>query len=128
MAFFDQVGKFVSDAGQSVAHSTKNLAAVAQLNSEISEKEKKISKLYIEIGQAYYEKHKKDPQAEGTEQINEISALLADIAQCKDKIKQIKGVTKCENCGAEVPIGAAFCNACGAKINSAETEDSSAEE
>ena len=31
-------------------------------------------------------------------------------------IKQIKGIVKCPGCGADVPLQAAFCNACGARM------------
>jgi predicted amidophosphoribosyltransferase len=46
----------------------------------------------------------------------EITALLAQIEESNEKIKQLKGVTKCENCGADVPVDAAFCNNCGTKV------------
>ena len=49
MAFFEQIGKHLSDAGQNVAQQTKKLADVTQLNSTISEKQKKISQLYLAI-------------------------------------------------------------------------------
>ena len=55
MAFFEQLGKRLADAGQGVAQQTKNLADVTRLNSAISEKERKISQLYLAIGQSYYE-------------------------------------------------------------------------
>ena len=116
MAFFEQLGKRLTDAGQSVAQQTKNLADVTQLNSAISDREKKISQLYLNIGQLYYEEHKGDSSAEHREIIEEIDALHAEIAQNREKIKQIKGVVKCPNCGADVSLSAAFCNACGAKI------------
>lgn len=55
MAFFEEIGKRLTDAGQNVAKQTKNLADVTQLNSAISEREKKIAQLFSAIGQAYYE-------------------------------------------------------------------------
>lgn len=116
MAFFEQLGKRLTDAGQNVAQQTKNLADITQLNGAISDKEKRISQLFMSIGQAYYEGHRQDPAAENREAIGEIDALYAEIAQNREKIKQIKGVTKCPSCGADVPLSAAFCNACGAKI------------
>ena len=119
MAFFEQLGKRLTDAGQNVAQQTKNLADVTQLNSAISDREKKISQLYLNIGQLYYEKHKGDSTAEHQEIIGEINALYAEIAQNREKIKQIKGVVKCSKCGADVPLNAAFCNACGTKIERA---------
>ena len=116
MSIFEKIGEKLSGAGQGVAQQVKNFADVARLNSIISEKEKQIAQLYIEIGQAYYEHHKIDPQGEEIERIQKISSLNAEILECKENIKQIKGVTKCPNCGADVSLDAAFCNACGTKI------------
>lgn len=55
MSIFEKIGEKLSGAGQGVAQQVKNFADVARLNSIISEKEKQIAQLYIEIGQAYYE-------------------------------------------------------------------------
>lgn len=116
MAFFEQLGKRLTDAGQNVAQQTKNLADVTQLNSAISDREKKISQLYLNIGQLYYEEHKGDSTAEHQEIIGEINALYAEIAQNREKIKQIKGVVKCPKCGADVLLNATFCSVCGTKV------------
>lgn len=116
MVFFEQIGKCFTDAGQNVARQTKNLADVAQLNNVISEKEKRISQLFLVIGQSYYEKHKNDRAAEELEKLEKVNALYTEILQNREKIKQIKGIIKCENCGADVPLNAAFCNACGTKV------------
>lgn len=119
MTFIEELGKRLTDAGQNVVQQTKNLADVTQLNSAISDREKKISQLYLNIGQLYYEEHKGDSTAEHQEIIGEINALYAEIAQNREKIKQIKGVVKCPKCGADVPLNAAFCNACGTEMERA---------
>lgn len=123
MDFFEQIGKKISIAGQNVAQQTKNFADVSQLNSAISEKQKKISQLFLNIGQTYYEMHKEDPSSEHREIMTEISTLYSEIAQNQEKIKQIKGVVKCPQCGADVPVNASFCNACGARIEQESTVD-----
>lgn len=120
MAFFEQLGKRLVDAGQGVAQQTKNLADVTRLNSSISEKERKVSQLYLAMGQSYYEAHRQDPAAECLQQIEQINQLHEEIAQQQEEIKQIKGVVKCTACGAEIPLHAAFCNVCGAKVVSDE--------
>ena len=120
MAFFEQLGKRISDAGQSMAQQTKNFADTTRLNMEISEKEKKIAQLYAAIGQAYYEAHKDDASAESADKIAAINALFAEIADNRDKIGQIKGVAKCASCGAEISPDALFCNSCGTKVVRAE--------
>lgn len=116
MAFFEQIGKRLIDAGQNVAQQTKNLTDVTQLNSAISESEKKVSQLFLNIGHLYYEVHKDDLLAENRGMIDEINALYAEILENREKIKQIKGITKCAKCGADVPLNVAFCSSCGAKI------------
>lgn len=116
MAFFEQFGKKLTDAGQGVAKQTKNFADITRLNSAVSEGEKKISQLYAALGEAYYKRHSQDPEAEEPEIIGEINARFAEIARHREEIKQIRGVTKCPSCGADVPAEASFCNACGAKI------------
>ncbi len=116
MAFFEQLGKRLTDAGQNVAQQTKNLADVTQLNSAISDKEKTISQFYLNIGQLYYEEYKDDLSAEYREIITKINTLYTEIAQNRERIKQIKGVVKCPKCGADVPLNFAFCNVCGTKI------------
>lgn len=116
MDLFGNIGKKITNTGQNVAKHTKNFADVAQLNSAISEREKKISQLFLNIGQVYYEAHKNDSEGEYQENIAEISKLYFEITQNQEKIKQIKGVVKCPQCGADVPLNAAFCNTCGTKI------------
>lgn len=116
MALFEQIGKRLVDAGQGVAQQTKNFADVTRLNSEISEKERKITQLYQTIGQTYYQNHSQAPEPEYRQTVEEIQALLAEIAQYQEEIKQIKGIVKCPSCGADVPLRAAFCNSCGARM------------
>lgn len=123
MAFFENLGKKISDASQGAAQQAKNFSGVTKLNGSISEKEKKISQLYLTIGKAYYSQHKDDPAAEEAEKIEEIKTLTAEIEKCRDEINKIKGITKCPNCGAEVSIGAAFCSICGSKMPQEQKEE-----
>ena len=118
MAFFEQLGKKLSDAGQGVAQQTKNFADVSRLNGTISDKERQITQLYQSIGQAYYQRHQNDGDLEFQSETEEIKKLLSEIAQHQEEIKRIKGVVKCPSCGADVPAQAAFCNSCGTKMAS----------
>ena len=116
MAFFEQLGKKITDAGQGISQSTKNMAEISRLNSAISENRKHIAGYTAAIGESYYKRHKDDPDNEEPERINNLNRLYAEIAQYEDRIKQLRGIGKCPNCGADVPNGAAFCNACGTRI------------
>lgn len=116
MAFLDQIGKKISDTGQGMAKQTKDFMETTRLGSAISDNEKKIARLYADLGKAYYEAHANDPGAEQREMLAEIKALFDDIAAKQEEIKQIKGVMKCPNCGADIPANSAFCNGCGWKV------------
>jgi len=116
MAFFDQLGKQLSNAGKSVAQQTKNLADTTLLNNSISEKQKAAQKLYATLGQIYYETYKDDPSANGYQTISQISTLLEEINQCREQLGRLRGNNICPNCGAEVPGDAQFCRGCGTRM------------
>ena len=116
MSFFDNIGSKASAAGQAAAEKARNFAEVNRLSGVISDHEKRISRLYFEIGQSYYERHKDDPEAEELERIAEITDTNEKIAVCRNQIKTLKGVEKCPNCGADVQNGSQFCNNCGTRM------------
>lgn len=116
MAFFETLGGKIINAGQSIAQSTKNFADVTKLNSTVSDYEKQIMDLYTIVGKAYYERHKNDVNAEERQRIMAINALFKQIEDLKQQVKEIEGLTKCPNCGGDVPRDALFCNNCGSKI------------
>ena len=116
MSFFDNIGSKASAAGQAAAEKARNFAEVNRLNGVISDHEKRISRLYFEIGQSYYERHKDDPEAEELERIAAITDTNEKIAVCREQIKTLKGVEKCPNCGADVQNGSQFCNNCGTRM------------
>ena len=116
MSFFDNIGSKASAAGQAAAEKARNFAEVNRLSGVISDHETRISRLYFEIGQSYYERHKDDPEAEELERIAAITDTNEKIAVCRNQIKTLKGVEKCPNCGADVQNGSQFCNNCGTRI------------
>lgn len=116
MSFFDNIGSKASAAGQAAAEKARNFAEVNRLNGVVNDHEKRISRLYFEIGQSYYERHKDDPEAEELERIAAITDTNEKIAVCRNQIKTLKGVEKCPNCGADVQNGSQFCNNCGTRM------------
>ena len=116
MAFFNDLGGKIKNAGQSIANSTKNFADVTKLKKGISDNEKQIAELYAVIGKSYYENHKDDSDAENKEDILKINTLVEQVEELKQQIREIEGFKKCPNCGSDVPVDALFCNQCGSKI------------
>lgn len=116
MSFFDDLGKKLSQAGQTAAQKTKEIAETAKLNSQISDEEKKINEYYLQIGKLYVSLHDENHEADFDELIRNLHESENKVKECRQQIKDIKGVVVCEKCGAEVSNGSAFCSACGAPM------------
>lgn len=116
MAFFENLSKTVTGVGQKTIAKNKELADTSRLNSMISEEEKVITNQYFQIGKLYVSIHKDDFEDDFAGMIGAIAEAEAKIRDYKKQIQDIKGVQRCEKCGAEVPNGAAFCSSCGASM------------
>ena len=116
MAFFENLSKTVTGVGQKTIAKTKELADTSRLNSMISDEEKVITNQYFQIGKLYVSIHKDDFEDDFAGMIGAIAEAEAKIRDYKKQIQDIKGVQRCEKCGAEVPNGAAFCSSCGASM------------
>lgn len=116
MSFFDDLGKKLSQAGQTAAQKTKEIAETAKLNSQISDEEKKINEYYLQIGKLYVSLHDENHEADFDELIGNLHESENKVKECRQQIKDIKGVVVCEKCGAEVSSGSAFCSTCGAPM------------
>ncbi|MBO4847757.1 MAG: zinc ribbon domain-containing protein [Clostridia bacterium] len=116
MAFFDELGKKISNAGQAAIQKTQDLANIAKLNGSITDEEKRINNSYLEIGKLYASLHEGDFEADFEPMISAIKDAQGKIANFKKQIQEIKGLVECPNCGAEVSANVAFCSACGTPI------------
>lgn len=122
MAFFDDLGKKISQAGQSAVQKTKDMTAIAKLNGQISDEEKKVNNAYLQIGKLYVEKHAADCDPEFASLVAAVQTAQSNMAGYQQQIQDIKGVTRCEKCGAEVATGAGFCSTCGNSMPVKKTE------
>ena len=123
MAFFEDLGKKISQGSQDVIRKTNEMAAIARVNSRISAEEKELTQKYQQIGQRFYTEATKD--VDGAENITlelyqelmalcqEVSDSLRNIEACKEEIVAIRNVKRCTKCGAECPNDAPFCSSCG---------------
>ncbi|MBQ8280410.1 MAG: zinc ribbon domain-containing protein [Roseburia sp.] len=121
MAFLDVLGKKISQTGQEVVQKTKDTAEVIKYNSMISDEEHRIDNLYNQIGKTYVELHADSYEEAFAEAISGIKEAQAKISEYREHIIQVKGVFACPNCGEELPLGVAFCSACGSKMEKPET-------
>lgn len=117
MAFFDELGKKISQTTQDVVQKTKDTTETMKLNNMVSDEEKRIKNLYTEIGKAYFELHSDSCEEALKPYVEGIKDAHAKIGEYTEQIKRLKGIGKCPNCGVDVPNTAPFCNNCGLKMN-----------
>jgi len=122
MAFFDELGKTISNTGKNVAKKAKDLAEVTSLNSQVSSDEEIINAGYRAIGKEYFAAHNGDESDPYAGQFKKILDAQAHIETLKSQIEQIKGTRTCPKCGADVTLGVLFCPSCGNKLEGKEAE------
>ena len=116
MAFFDEIGKRITQTSQNAAQKTKNMTETVRLRGIISDEEKRIISYFQEIGRMYCEIYSENPDENFAQLVNGVAASKAKIFELTEQIKILKGVTKCLKCGGEVPNNVAFCSSCGSSM------------
>lgn len=120
MAFFEALGKKISETSQEVVQKTKETAEILKLNSMISDEENQLKQHYIELAKAYYEANKNSIPEEYASHFANITEKLTNITNLNDQIHKVKGMFPCPNCGASLPSNVLFCSTCGTKIEQPE--------
>ena len=123
MALWDNISKKASAVTEKAVQQAKNLSELAKLHAQIAEAEKAITDNYTQIGKQYAAAHPDDYEAGFGEFISAIAASEQKIRELRWQVQELKGVSVCEKCGAEVAKDAAFCSACGAPMPKPEPVD-----
>ena len=99
----------------------QELSEISKLNGQIADEEKRLNGLYYQIGKLYVSVHGSDNEQDFSGMVSAVFEGEKKILNYKKQIQDLKGVQRCEHCGAEVPKGAAFCNACGSPMPKTES-------
>lgn len=116
MAFFDELGKIISDKSKEAAGKVKDLTGVIQLKSKLSSEKEKVNKAYINLGKVYYDRHDAAAEEEYAADFELIRTGLVRMAELEDEISELEGNRVCAECGAKVEREAMFCSKCGAPM------------
>ena len=76
MAFFDELGKVISDKSKEAANRVKDITGVLQLKSKLSAEKDKINKAYITLGKACYDRHEGELEGKFADEFHTIQAGL----------------------------------------------------
>ncbi len=126
MAFWDNLSQKASETTAKAMQKAKEMSDIAKFNSMISEEETKINNTYYQVGKLYVTMHSHNHEEEFAGMIATIEESEEKIRNYRQQIQDIKGVTRCAQCGAEVQAGVAFCSSCGApmpKVQPVNTDD-----
>lgn len=141
MAFFEDIGKRISQTSQDVMKKTKNFADTTKLSAMISEEERNIDSLCLRIGKLYCEICKGNPDPQLCELVTEVMKSKKKVGEFRERIAQINEMQKsqlysavglaseqpasnaqtdkatcCTVCGSEITGEQRFCTNCGTEI------------
>ena len=116
MSIIDELGRKVTAAGQKAGQKTKDLTEVSRLNSAISDEQKRVNSLYMQIGQKYVELHSDNYEEALAEMVKAVLNAQSTISSAQEQIYMLKGVRICKVCGEQVARNAAFCSKCGSPL------------
>lgn len=116
MDFFNKLAETITDTSKVVAQKAKDVAEISKITGQISAEESRINAAYLSIGKRFYEENAGEVMEAYIQDFSVINESKAKIRSLKEQLKQLKGVSKCPQCGAEVSANSAFCNFCGAKL------------
>lgn len=127
MSFFENLSKRVGEVAQSAAKKSSELVEITKLNVSIGSEEEKIQKLYAKMGKKIYEIFSSGSEVEDIfeEDCEAIKKHQQNIEILKQKIREIKNVKVCPNCGIEINKISVFCSKCGTKLKQEETDSQS---
>lgn len=121
MAFFEELGKTLSDTGKEVATKAKALTETIQLKTQISAEKTKLDEAYAAIGKLFYETNS-EPEEAYTKAYEAVRASRERIAALEIELSQNEGTRICAECGAKVPKSSFYCGKCGAPVKEATQE------
>ena len=128
MAFFDDLSKKLTQAGQTAMQKTREVTDIARLNGMIADEERVMNNCYNQIGKIYVSLHSSDYEEAFAEHCKRVDDAERKIQEYRQQIETTKNAGRCAKCGSEITNGAAFCSVCGASVQKGEqrTEEKSA--
>ncbi len=121
MAFFDDLGRTLSQVGQVTAQKTKEVADIAVINAKILEVQGRLGKAYEELGRRYAEIHGTDAEEALAAAVYGTQKLESQIEEYQRQLSDIRGMAKCALCGAENENSSVYCSSCGAAMTKEES-------
>lgn len=118
MGFFEDLGNKVSRAGDKIADTARSTNQISQLEASIRSYRYQIDDLFRRLGFVLYTKMKNPDSEEPDYQklVDSIDQTNDAMNAAKEEYDRIRGITHCDHCGTQIPIGTKFCPNCGQPV------------
>ena len=116
--FLEDLGKRLGETAESMTNKAGEAMEIQKLKSQIRTLERENDSDLAELGLAVYDQFKagKEVGVEAAGLCEAIQSREESIAECLQKISDVKGDSQCEDCGKTVGKGMAYCPFCGHKM------------
>ena len=116
--FLEDLGKRLGETAESVTNKAGDAMEIQKLKSQIRTLERENDSDLAELGLAVYDQFKSGTEVgeEAAGLCEAIQSREESIAECLQKISDVKGDSQCEDCGKTVGKGMAYCPFCGHKM------------
>lgn len=109
-------GQKISKMTQSAITKSKEMAEVTRLNMEINTLEQNMKDVYTKIGEYVAESGLLEEDEAVKRYMEELNKIKEELEKNQEKIKDVRNINICSNCGAEVARTSKFCDMCGTEI------------
>lgn len=125
MSFWDDLQKTISEATDFTVQKTTELSDRAKLKYNIHTTEKKLDRIYAEIGRLHFDARKNgtDHESEIATLVMQADKLITDLANMKAEVASLKKTNVCPVCSAEISKECTFCPVCGEKLCDDDCDD-----
>ena len=90
MAFFDELSKKLSGVSRVAVRKAKEVTDIGSLKLQIADENRKLSKIYENLGREYYDKFQDDAAEELAELVSQIKDSNDKIAGLQDEISRVE--------------------------------------
>ena len=117
--YVETAKKTITNTTKKVVEKSMEIYEATKLSLKIASLKDDIEKKYIKMGDLMYKKYKgEEVGAEDVEVIcGEVDGINAEIDKLSQLLAEVKKLSVCASCGAEISKTSSFCAKCGAKID-----------
>lgn len=90
MAFFDELGRRISGVSRVAARKAKEMTDIGGLKLQIADENRKLSRLYENLGREYYDMCKDQPDEDLEGLVNQVRNVVEKISGLQQEISQVE--------------------------------------